>query len=165
MKDNHHSQHWQDEQGLTRFQAISPLLDPELDTKKRNALRQQIVREKDISVRTLYRWERLHAAGGFAALRPLNRKQRRSAKLPKNFDEVLQQAILLKREVPLRSVEQIIYILEGEGWVGHGELKRSTLQRYLYRSAGGSPSISARFRSRTAPPQFWTPRNNRTCWA
>ena len=141
MKDNQHSQQWQDEQGLTRFQTISPLLDPELDPKKRNALRQQIARGKDISVRTLYRWERLHAAGGFAALRPLNRKQRRSARLPRNFDEVLQQAVLLKREVPLRSVEQIIYILEGEGWVKPGALKRSTLQRYLYNAGFGKKQM------------------------
>ena len=165
MSDIPYSQKWQDEQALFRFQMISPLLDTELDAKKKNTLRQQIAQDKDISIRTLYRWEKLHTAGGFSALKPVNRAQRRSAKLPKNFSEVLQQAILLKREVPLRSVEQIIYILEGEGWVGHGELKRSTLQRYLYRSAGGSPSISARFRSRTAPPRFWTPRNNRTCWA
>ena len=165
MSDTPYSQKWQDEQALFRFQTISPLLDAELDVKKRNAMRQQIAQDKDVSVRTLYRWEKLHAAGGFSALKPANRAQRRSAKLPKNFSEVLQQAITLKREVPLRSVDQIIFILEGENWVKPGELKRSTLQRYLYRSAGGSPSISARFRSRTAPPQFWTPRNNRTCWA
>ena len=73
--------------------------------------RYTIAREQDISVRTLYRWEKLHTVGGFTALKPANRAQRRSMRLPKNFSEVLQQAILLKREVPLRSVEQIIYIL------------------------------------------------------
>ena len=141
MKDTPESRKWQDDEALFRYQTIAPLLDPEIDVKKKNALRQQIAKEKDISVRTLYRWEEKHATGGFTALKPMNREQRRSAKLPKNFDEVLQQAILLKREVPLRSVEQIIYILEGEGWVKPGELKRSTLQRYLYNAGYGKKQM------------------------
>ena len=141
MNDIPFSQKWQDDQALYRFQTISPLLDTELDAKKKNALRQQIAQDKDISIRTLYRWEKLHAAGGFTALKPVNRAQRRSMKLPKNFSEVLQQAIMLKREVPLRSVEQIIYILEGEGWVKPGELKRSTLQRYLYNAGYGKKQM------------------------
>ena len=141
MNDIQDSQKWQDEQALIRFQVISPLLDADLDPKKKNALRQQIARDRDISVRTLYRWEKYHAAGGFTALKPANRVQRRSMKLPKNFSEVLQQAIMLKREVPLRSVEQIIYILEGEGWVKPGELKRSTLQRYLYNAGYGKKQM------------------------
>lgn len=141
MKNGPHSTNWQDETALTRFQTISPLLDPELDSKKRNLLRHQIAKEHDVSVRTLYRWENSHAAGGFAALKPANRAQRRSTKLPDNFSEVLQQAILLKREVPLRSVEQIIYILEGEGWVKPGALKRSTLQRYLYNAGFGKKQM------------------------
>lgn len=141
MKDSEYTGKWQDEQALKRFQIISPLLDEDLDTKKRNALRQQIAKEQELSIRTLYRWEKLQAVGGFAALRPLNRAQRRSLKLPKNFTEVLQQAIALKREVPLRSVEQIIYILEGEGWVKPGELKRSTLQRYLYNAGYGKKQM------------------------
>ena len=99
MSDIPYSQKWQDEQALFRFQTISPLLDTELDAKKKNTLRQQIAQGKDISIRTLYRWEKLHAVGGFSALKPANRAQHRSAKLPKNFSEVLQQAILLKREV------------------------------------------------------------------
>ena len=141
MNDKLTSQKWQDEQALNRFQTISPLLDAELDIKKKNALRQQIAQEKGISTRTLYRWEKLHAAGGFTGLKPANRAQRRSLKLPSNFDEVLQQAIMLKREVPLRSVEQIIYILEGENWVKPGELKRSTLQRYLYNAGYGKKQM------------------------
>lgn len=141
MSDIPYSQKWQDEQALFRFQTISPLLDTELDAKKKNTLRQQIAQDKDISIRTLYRWEKLHAVGGFSALKPANRAQRRSAKLPKNFSELLQQAILLKREVPLRSAEQIIYILEGEGWVKPGKLKRSTLQRYLYNAGYGKKQM------------------------
>jgi len=135
------SRKWQDEQALFRFRLISPLLDSEMDAKKRNAMRQQIAKEQNISVRTLYRWEKLHAVGGFTALKPADRTQRRSKNLPKNFSEVLNQAILLKREVPLRSVETIIFILEGEDWVKPGELKRATLQRYLYNAGYGKKQM------------------------
>ena len=42
MNDTPDSRKWQDEQALIRFQVIAPLLDAELDPKKKNALRQQI---------------------------------------------------------------------------------------------------------------------------
>ena len=42
------------------------------------------------------------------------------------------QAVQLKREVPKRSVRQIIKILELEEWVAPGILKRSTMQKHLY---------------------------------
>ena len=45
--------------------------------------------------------------------------------------------ITIKKEVPTRSVARIILILELEGWVAPGVLKRSTLQRYLYRAGLG----------------------------
>ena len=141
MNNGQDSNNWRDNEALRRFQVISPLLDPELDAKKKNALRHKIAEEHEVSVRTLYRWENLHTLGGFSALKPAERKQQYSSKLPKNFNEVLQQAILLKREVPLRSVEQIIYILEAEEWVKPGELKRSTLQRYLYNAGYGKKQM------------------------
>ena len=67
----------------------------------------------------------------------MNREQRHSQKLPETFNEILEQAIQLKREVPTRSVNQIIYILELEGWAAPGVLKRSTMQRYIYRAGFG----------------------------
>lgn len=45
--------------------------------------------------------------------------------------EILSEAIRLRREVPFRSVPTIIRILEPEGKVEPGALKRSTLQRAL----------------------------------
>src|SRR5690606_12868017 len=46
-------------------------------------------------------------------------------------DHLLDEAILLRREVPRRSINQIIQILEWEGKVKPGEIKRSTLQMHL----------------------------------
>ena len=48
-------------------------------------------------------------------MKPVNREMRRSAALPENFDDLVAEAVQLKREVPSRSVNQIIMILELEG--------------------------------------------------
>lgn len=128
---------WQEEQALNRYQLIAPLLDESLDDAKRIQLRKDIAQRNEISSRSLYRYESAYKKGGFSGLKPANREQRRSQKLPENFDELLEQAIQLKREVPKRSVNQIIYILELEGRVAPGILKRSTMERYLYQAGFG----------------------------
>lgn len=95
---------WQDEQALNRYQLIAPLLDETLDNAKRIQMREDIAGKNGISPRSLYRYEAAYRNGGFAGLKPMNREQRRSQKLPENFDEILEQAIQLKKEVPKRSV-------------------------------------------------------------
>lgn len=54
------SKKWQYDQALERYRIIAPLLDPEIDKKKRNSLRQQISEAKGYSTRTLYRWEKAY---------------------------------------------------------------------------------------------------------
>ena len=66
---------------------------------------------------------------------------RGSERLPKNYDELLQEAIQLRREIPSRSVDKIITILELESRVPPGVLKRSTLQRRLYEAGFGSTHL------------------------
>ena len=141
MNQNHNTPNWQDEQALERYRIISPLTDTEIDVAKRNKLRLEIAENNGISVRTLYRWEKSFAENGYAGLKPMNREYRRSSKLPEDFDTLLAEAIQLKREVPTRSVNQIIYILEGEGRVKPGALKRSTVQRYLYMAGFGKKQM------------------------
>lgn len=128
---------WQDDAALERFQMISPLLDPEMDNAKRIQLRHRIAENNELSVRTIYRYEKGYREKQFAGLRPMNRKMRRSRRLPDNWDEIIGEAILLKREVPKRSVRQIIKILEIEGWAAPGVVKPSTLQRYLFKAGLG----------------------------
>jgi len=123
---------WQEDAALSRFQLISPLLDETLDQAKRQQLREQIATNNDLSIRSLYRYEDAYRKDGFAGLKPRHRSQHRSRTLPDNFDELVREAIQLKREVPTRSIAQIILILEMEGLVAPGVLKRSTMQRYLY---------------------------------
>jgi transposase InsO family protein len=131
------SKKWQDEQALSRYQLIAPLLDESLDNAKRIQLRHDIAEQNSISLRSLYRYEAAYRKDGFTGLKPAGREQKPSGRLPENFDELITQAIQLKREVPKRSVKQIIYILELEGRVAPGILKRSTLERHLYKAGFG----------------------------
>lgn len=128
---------WQEEQALERYALIAPLLDQSLDPAKRGKLRREIARAEEVSERTLFRYEGAYRENGFAGLKPVAGKRRLSSKLPENYPEILEQAIQLKKEVPQRSVEQIIFILEQENWAVPGTLKRSTLARYLYRAGFG----------------------------
>ena len=132
---------WQEEQALARFQMIAPLLDESLDQAKRVLLREQLSAQHQVSVRSLYRYELYYRENGFSGLKPMNRESRRSQRLPENFEELVQEAIQLKREVPSRSVAQIILILEMEGRVPPGILKRSTMQRYLYKGGYGKKQM------------------------
>lgn len=128
---------WQDEEALKRYQMIAPLLDENLDEGKRRQLREEIAERYDISKRSIYRYEEKYREGAFDGLRPKNREKRRSQALPDNYEEIVGEAIQLKREVPRRSVRQIIKILESEGYAPPGVIKASTLQRYLYNAGLG----------------------------
>ena len=59
-------QQWRDQEALHRFQLISPLLQTGLDDAKRLHLRRTIADENNISVRTLYRYEKAFAEKQFA---------------------------------------------------------------------------------------------------
>ena len=139
--ENKNTKQWQEDEALRRFRLISPILDESLDPAKRLQVRKEIAEKNDVTTRSLYRYEAAYRAGGFAGLKPMNREQRRSFALPENFDELVGEAIQLKREVPTRSVAQIILILEMEGLVAPGILKRSTLQRYLYDAGFGKKQM------------------------
>ena len=128
---------WRTDQALRRYSMILPLLDPDLDDGKRSQLRDQIAEREGISKRTIYRYEAKYREAAFDGLLPMNRGKRRSQKLPDNWEEIVGEAIQLKREVPRRSVRQIILILESEGWAPPGVVRPSTLQRYLYNAGLG----------------------------
>lgn len=128
---------WQDETALSRYRLIAPLLDETLDKAQLVQKRKEIALANDISEKSLRRYESAYKASGFSGLRPCDRSSHLSSSLPENFPELLQEAIQLKREVPSRSVAQIIFILEGEGLAAPGVLKRSTLQRHLYQAGFG----------------------------
>lgn len=112
-----------------RMQALSPLLTEGLDPAKAREIKTKICEQVGISERTLRRYLSKYIEDGFGGLKPKGRGRKKSEDaIPPN---ILEQAILLRREVPGRSVAQIIQILEWEGLVEPGRVKRSTLQEKL----------------------------------
>ena len=111
-----------------RLQLISPLLAEGLDPAKARQIRGQICTQAGISERTVRRYMARYRANGFEGLKPKGKSSCREPAIP---PQILDQAILLRREVPGRSVAQIIEILEWEGRVPPGRIKRSTLQEKL----------------------------------
>lgn len=118
-----------EELAVQRFQLISPLLAEGLDAGKMRELRGEIAEAKGLSERTIRRYLAQFREGGFSGLKPQGRSSiRKTDAIPNHF---LEQAILLRKEVPTRSVAQIIQILEWEGLAEPGQIKRSTLQEKL----------------------------------
>lgn len=112
-----------------RVQLLSPLLAEGLDPAKAREIKERICQQTGLSERTLRRYLEKYRQEGFGGLKPKGKgRQPSEATIP---PEVLEQAILLRREVPSRSVAQLIQILEWEGRIKHGEIKRSTLQERL----------------------------------
>lgn len=134
-------QRWQDESALSRFQMIAPLTDESLDHAKRVALRYEIAKQHDLSYKTIKRYDDAYQRDGFEGLKPKDRTSGSHKNLPDNFEDLLQEAIQLRREIPSRSVEQIITILELEGRIESGVLKRPTFQRHLYAAGFGSTHL------------------------
>ncbi len=83
--------------------------------------------ERRYTVRTLWSWWSAYKQGGLEALVPGSRKGAVREMTP----ELLAAAIAARKEVPSRSTETIIDLLELKGTVTPGKLKRSTLDRHL----------------------------------
>lgn len=154
MKDKDRSE----EIAANRMQLIAPLLTEGLDVSKAMQLRRQICEANGISDRTVRRYQAQYQAGGYNNLKPKS-KQHHSEKeaIPQ---KVLEQAILLRREVPGRSIAQIIQILEWEGVVEPGEVKRSTLQEKLAQKGYSTRHMKIYASSGTATRRFQRKQRN-----
>lgn len=119
-----------DEIATQRMQLVAPLLAEGLDAAKAMKLRKQICESTGLSDRTLRRYLSQYHTDGFRGLKPKSKYSNtvREEAVPTH---ILNEAIVLRREVPTRSVSQIIQILEWEGIIKPGQIKRSTLQEKL----------------------------------
>lgn len=127
------------ETALKRHEMIAPLLISELDAAEKRRIRHEILEREDISERTLRRYLAAYREEGYEGLKPKERND--AGQLKAISEEVLDYAISLKQELPGRSVERIIHILEGEGIVGKGEITRSTLSRHLMNRGFGAADL------------------------
>lgn len=118
-----------EDMAVQRFQLISPLLTEELDAGKAAQVKAQICQTSGLSERTIRRYLSQYRAEGFDGLKPQGKsRQTKRGSIP---EHLVEQAILLRKEAPSRSVAQIIQILEWEGLAEPGQIKRSTLQEKL----------------------------------
>jgi transposase InsO family protein len=122
--------HNPDEIALERYRIILPILTAEQessDSAMLAALKTEACKQAGVNRKTLNRWLSRYRASGFDGLK----NQASTARKFVIPDELLAEAIQLRRELPSRSVPQIIEILELEGKVASGVLKRTTLQDRL----------------------------------
>ena len=116
-----------------------------------------------ISVSTLKRWRARYLESGFEGLKPQQRSDRGQPRaIPK---KILEAACDLRLEQPMRSVGQIIDMLEKNGDIEPGKVKRSTLSRHLRRKglsrehlrekADEDPGIPYRRFEAEAPNALW----------
>lgn len=142
-----------------RVQLLAPLLTEGLDPAKAREIKHRICEQIGISERTLRRYLAAYRQDGFGGLKPKSKgKQPMAPAIP---SEILEQAILLRREVPSRSVAQIIQILEWEGRVQPGQIKRSTLQEKLTERGYSTRHMRMYATSGIAARRFEQPHRNR----
>ena len=111
-----------------RMIMIAPLLDAALPLEDYYEKRREISAAYEVSTRTLQRYVNAYSESGIDGLQPKGKVPEQNPIISK---DILAEAIRLRREVPSRSVPTIIQILELEGKVEAGVLKRTTLQRAL----------------------------------
>lgn len=121
-----------------RYGVISPLVVQPLGRgEQARMLRELAGRDYNIPFsestrvgkRALERWLSSYRKGGLEALKPKERSDSGNSRAVP--EEVLEKAKALRKEMPERSVPQIITVLELAGEVGKGQLKQSTLRRQL----------------------------------
>ena len=90
-----------EEIAANRLKLISPLLDTALDRDKKQMLKEQICIQSGLSERTIRRYLNLYQEKGFEGLKPQSSGRGGNSIIP---EEVMQEAIALRREVPKRSI-------------------------------------------------------------
>lgn len=135
---------------------ITPLLAEGLDPQRIIELKKELSERHQISYRTITRYMEAYRSNGFEGLKPTVGGSREST-LPDHYPMVVEQAIVLRRECPTRSVADIIRILELEGEVPFGSLSRSTLQRHLQAAGFGTRQMKIYTKTGAASRRFQKP--------
>ncbi len=118
----------EDEIVSRRAGMVVPLLFCTKDSAEYKEMKTKICEENGISKKTLDRYLKAYQENGVNGLR---RKSRKGANIHKLNDKIIDRAVELRYEAPKRSVDQIIRLMEKEGLVSVGYVKRSTLQDAL----------------------------------
>ncbi|WP_182080523.1 DDE-type integrase/transposase/recombinase [Anaerobacillus isosaccharinicus] len=121
-----------------RFGLIAKVVQRKLNAGEKYNLLKEIAAQRysipgsektTISLRSLERYLKNYEKDGFDALKPQKREKKGSLQYVDH--SILKRAVELRKELPSRSVEQVIRILELEERVPVGVLKTRTLSRYF----------------------------------
>lgn len=146
-----------EEIAANRLQIILPLMDPSLDQSKMLELKEDASVRFGISERTIRRWISRYKEEGFEGLKPRAPESGGVSKIP---EELIQEAIRLRREVPRRSIPEIIRILEWKGKAEPGFLRKSTLQDQLQMRGYSSRQMRTYAKNNTSARRFQKPWRN-----
>ena len=102
---------WREQEAAERLKVIAPLLDENLDEAAIVARKKEIMENSGLSYRTIGRYYESFKEKGYEGLKPSPGTARNTSGLPDNYDEIVTQAIVLRQELPSRSIPQIIKIL------------------------------------------------------
>lgn len=146
-----------EEIAANRLQIILPMMDAAIDDAKKQQLKDEASRKYEISERTIRRWISHYREKGFEGLKPKVPGTSGKSKIP---EELINEAIQLRREVPKRSVNEIIEILEWEGKAEPGFLRKSTLQDQLAARGYSSRQMQTYANDVTSARRFQKPWRN-----
>lgn len=122
---------------LLRFQIISAYLAANPPRGKRRQMLEHLAAKTwflesgevvAVKPETIRYWLRMYRLGGFEALKDKPRRDKGVRAIP---EDLIEKACKLKHEVPERSIERIITIMENLQLAPPGLLRRSTLHRAL----------------------------------
>lgn len=140
------------EEARKKMEIIAPLLDPYLTKRERTEKEKEIAKANSLSVKTVHRYYMKYNNGGYKALLPKEQIRPETRVIP---EAVIDEAVKMLKELPTRSVVDIISTLEVEGFIEEGSIKRPTLQRNLQEAGWGKKQIRDRtFASDTAVFRF-----------
>jgi len=135
-----------------RFAIIAPLVDESLDRATRSMKAGEIAERNGLSLRSISRYVNSYLENGFEGLKP---------KLPLRPNseyaispDILEEAIALRKEVPGRSIKDIIKILELEKKISPGTIARSSLQRHMHKAGFGAKQVAMYTKRGTASRRF-----------
>jgi transposase InsO family protein len=126
------------EMALVRVSALGPLISARLEHGDKSKLFEEAARRTyegpdgrpiTVSARTVEEWYYAWLRGGLDALMPQERSDVGTSRAIR--PEIGELIVNLKLERPRRSIKRIIRMLERDGKVATGELKKSTVHRFL----------------------------------
>lgn len=150
---------------LWRYGVLGPLVSARLEHGDRRSFLKEAASRTHVtpdgnslklSERTIESWYYAWKRNGLEALERDPRSNRGKSHIPERLREKL---VTLKSENPRRSIRRLIRILERSGDAQHGELTKSSVQRFLRsqglsRRADAEPAERRSFRHRE-PGEFW----------